>query len=277
MRQRADAYSLAVETSGWDGQWYRRAYYDDGTPLGSAESDECRIDSIAQSWSVISGAGSLPRQELAMRALNQHLVLEDARLIMLLAPPFNQGTHDPGYIMGYLPGVRENGAQYTHAALWAVMATARKGDGDRAFELLQMINPLTRTANAEDVQRYKVEPYVVPADVYTAPAHVGRGGWTWYTGSASWMYRIGLEEILGFRKVGDTLRIEPCVPDAWASYDIVYRFGRATYEITVRDPAGIRRRGADVTVDGARVQDGTIRLVDDGQRHAVVAAPVPNI
>ena len=273
MRHRADAYTVAVETSGWDGQWYRRAYYDDGTPLGSAESDECRIDSIAQSWSVISGAGSLARQDLAMRALNQHLVLEDARLIMLLTPPFDKGTHDPGYIMGYLPGVRENGAQYTHAALWAVMATARRGDGDRAFELLQMINPLTRTANAEDVQRYKVEPYVVAADVYTAPAHLGRGGWTWYTGSASWMYRIGLEEILGFRKVGDTLRIEPCVPDGWASYGIAYRFGRATYEITVRDPARVRS-GAQVTVDEALVQGGVIHLVDDGKRHRVVVAPV---
>ncbi len=275
MRKRADAYTQAVETGGWDGKWYRRAYYDDGTPLGSAESDECRIDSIAQSWSVISGAGSFPRQELAMRALNQQLVLDDARLIMLLTPPFDKGTHDPGYIMGYLPGVRENGAQYTHAALWAVMAVARQGHGDRAFELLQMINPLTRTATAEDVERYKVEPYVVAADVYTAPAHIGRGGWTWYTGSASWMYRIGLEEILGFRKVGDTLRVEPCVPNAWPSFDIVYRFGGATYDITVGDPAGIRRRGAAVTVDGALVQDGIISLVDDGKRHAVVVVPIP--
>ena len=273
MRQRADAYARAVERNGWDGQWYRRAYYDDGTPLGSAKSDECRIDSIAQSWSVISGAGRAARQQLAMRALNEHLVREDARVIMLLTPPFDQGTHDPGYIKGYLPGVRENGAQYTHAALWAVMATARQGDCERAFELLQMINPLTRTANAEDVKRYKVEPYVIAADVYTAPAQLGRGGWTWYTGSASWMYRIGLEEILGFRKVGDTLRIEPCVPAAWTEYDIVYRVGRASWEITVRDPTGVRQRGAQVTVDGTIIDDGSIRLVDDGRRHAVIVAP----
>jgi cyclic beta-1,2-glucan synthetase len=277
MRKHADAYAAAVEASGWDGQWYRRAYYDDGTPLGSATSDECRIDSIAQSWSVIAGAGSFARRHLAMRALNEHLVREDARVIMLLTPPFEQGTHDPGYIMGYLPGVRENGAQYTHAALWAVMATARQGDGDRAFELLQMINPLTRSATAADMQRYKVEPYVVAADVYTAPSHLGRGGWTWYTGSASWMYRVGLEEILGFRKVGNSLRMEPRVPTAWNGYELSYRFGQATYEIEVRDPAGVQHGSAEVTVDGTPVPDGTIQLVDDGQRHHVVVAAVPGI
>jgi len=277
MRQRADAYAEAVEASGWDGQWYRRAYYDDGTPLGSATSEECRIDSIAQSWSVIAGAGSFARRHLAMRALNEHLVRKDARVIMLLTPPFDHSMHDPGYIMGYLPGVRENGAQYTHAALWAVMATARQGDGDRAFELLQMINPLNRSASAEDIRRYKVEPYVVAADVYTAPSQLGRGGWTWYTGSASWMYRVGLEEILGFRKVGGTLRIEPRVPTAWDGYEITYRFGESTWEIAVRDPAGVQHRGAEVTVDGRVVPDGTIQLVDDGQHHTVVVAPVPDV
>jgi len=274
MRQRADSYALAVENSGWDGQWYRRAYYDDGTPLGSAESDECRIDSIAQSWSVIAGTGSFARRHLAMRALNEHLVREDARVSMLLTPPFDRGTHDPGYIMGYLPGVRENGAQYTHAALWAVMATARQGDGDRAFELLQMINPLNRSASAEDMQRYKVEPYVVAADVYTAPSHVGRGGWTWYTGSASWMYRVGLEEILGFRKVGGTLRIEPRVPTHWDDYEVSYRFGESTWEIAVRDPAAVQHVGAEVTVDEVRMDDDTIHLVDDGKRHTVVVTPL---
>jgi cyclic beta-1,2-glucan synthetase len=272
MRQQADAYAEAVEASGWDGQWYRRAYYDDGTPLGSASSDECRIDSIAQSWSVIAGAGSAKRRQLAMRALNKHLVREDAGVIMLLTPPFDQGTHDPGYIMGYVPGVRENGAQYTHAALWAVMATARQGDGDRAFELLRMINPLNHSATEPDMQRYKVEPYVVAADVYTAPSHLGRGGWTWYTGSASWMYRVGLEEILGFRKVGDTLRIEPRVPAAWDGYKVSYQFGESTWEITVRDPAGVQHRGSAVTVDGTVVPEGTIHLADDGQRHIVVVA-----
>ncbi|HEX8431006.1 MAG TPA: protein ndvB, partial [Longimicrobium sp.] len=196
-RARADAYVAAVEAHAWDGEWYRRAYFDDGTPLGSREGDECRIDSIAQSWSVISGAGAPERQERAMRSLGEHLVDEDARLLMLLTPPFDHTPNDPGYIKGYLPGVRENGAQYTHAALWAVLATALRGDGDRAFHLYQMINPLTHTATAADADRYKAEPYVVAADVYTAPGQLGRGGWTWYTGSASWMYRVGLEAILG--------------------------------------------------------------------------------
>ncbi|MEO6443895.1 MAG: glucoamylase family protein, partial [Gemmatimonadaceae bacterium] len=239
LRQQADAYAAAVETNGWDGQWYRRAYYDDGTPLGSASSDECRIDSIAQSWSVISGAGSKARQEVAMRSLSAHLVREDARVLMLLTPPFDRGTHDPGYIKGYLPGVRENGAQYTHAALWAVIATAMQGRGDRAFELFQMINPLCHASNAAGMAVYKVEPYVVAADVYSAPTQLGRGGWTWYTGSASWMYRVGLEAILGFTKVGDSLRIEPRVPRDWPSYAIAYRFGNTTYDITVRDPAQV--------------------------------------
>ena len=275
MRQHAEEYAAAVEASGWDGQWYRRAYYDDGTPLGSASSDECKIDSIAQSWSVIADAGSFARRHLAMRALNEHLVREDARVIMLLTPPFDRGTHDPGYIMGYVPGVRENGAQYTHAALWAVMATARQGDGDRAFELLQMINPLHRSGTRTDMERYKVEPYVVAADVYTARAHLGRGGWTWYTGSASWMYRVGLEEILGFRKVGDTLRMEPRVPTAWEDYEVTYRFGKSTWVITVRDPAGVQHGAAAVTVDGTSVPDGTIRLVDDGRRHTVEISPAP--
>ncbi|HEX6616279.1 MAG TPA: protein ndvB, partial [Gemmatimonadales bacterium] len=199
-RLRADAYAAAVETHGWDGAWYRRAYYDDGTPLGSAENLECRIDSIAQSWSVISGAGDPARRATAMRSLEQHLVRDDARVMPLLTPPFDETPEDPGYIKGYLPGVRENGAQYTHAALWAVLAMALEGHGDRAFELFQMLNPLTHTSTPEEVETYQVEPYVVAADVYTAEGQLGRGGWTWYTGSASWMYRVGLEGILGFTK-----------------------------------------------------------------------------
>ena len=269
----ADTYAQAVEAAGWDGQWYRRAYYDDGTPMGSATSDECQIDSIAQSWSVISGAGGAARQDLAMRALNAQLVREDARLIMLLTPPFDHGTHDPGYIKGYLPGVRENGAQYTHAALWAVLATAMRGDGDRAFELFQMINPLTHSATAVSMERYKVEPYVVAADVYTAPSQLGRGGWTWYTGSASWMYRVGIEHILGFTKIGDTLQFSPRVPSAWGEFSLTYRFGRATYDIVVRNPAAVQTLGAHVTVDGANVDGQSIRLVDDERRHAVVIEP----
>jgi len=204
-----------------------------------------------------------------MASLNERLVREDARLIMLLTPPFDKTAHDPGYIKGYLPGVRENGAQYTHAALWAVLGTALAGDCDRAFELYQMINPLTHAVTPEDVRRYKVEPYVVAADVYTATGHVGRGGWTWYTGSASWMYRIGLETILGFTKHGETLTLEPCVPRAWKSFSLEYRYASSTYAVTVTR-VGDEQDVLRVAVDGADRGDLTIQLVDDGQRHDVV-------
>jgi cyclic beta-1,2-glucan synthetase len=270
LRANADAYVTAVETSAWDGEWYRRAYFDNGAPLGSSESDECRIDSIAQSWSVISGAGDPARQKRAMKSLDEHLVREDARLLMLLTPPFDKTPHDPGYIKGYLPGVRENGAQYTHAALWAVLATAMSGNTDRAFELYQMINPLTHSRTPEEIGEYKVEPYVVAADVYTAEGHLGRGGWTWYTGSASWMYRVGLEAILGFQKTGTTLRIDPRVPKAWPEYAIDYCYGKATYAIRVLNPSGAVTSSARVTVDGREMPDANIPLVDDGARHQVV-------
>jgi len=270
MERHAGEYEAAAEAHGWDGAWYRRAYYDDGTPLGSATSDECRIDAIAQSWSVISGAASLERQGLAMRALETHLVDDDARLLPLLTPPFDAGQQEPGYIKGYLPGVRENGAQYTHAAVWTVLATAMRGDGDRAFALFQMLNPFTRSATPGDVETYKVEPYAVAADIYTARGLVGRGGWTWYTGSAGWLYRVGIESLLGFQKVGDTLRIIPCVPTEWSEYRLVYRFGSATYDITVRPPARHPRIGTRVTLDGTSLASGTIPLIDDGTLHLVL-------
>jgi cyclic beta-1,2-glucan glucanotransferase len=278
-QRQADGYAAAVEAHGWDGEWYRRAYFDDGTPLGSRENDECRIDSIAQSWSVISGgepdgrtAGG-NRRTIAMRSLEEHLVREDARLIMLLTPPFDKTPKDPGYIKGYLPGVRENGAQYTHAALWAVLATALRGDGDRAFELYQMINPLTHARTPEEVATYKVEPYVVAADVYTAKGQLGRGGWTWYTGSASWMYRVGLEGILGFKKRGDTLFIEPRVPSAWPEYTIEYRYGKSLYVIVVRNEDGVEGDTVEVKLDGQLSEGPGIRLTDDGKRHEVVVRP----
>ena len=269
-RERAAAYEAAVEANGWDGEWYRRAYFDDGTPLGSATSDECQIDSLAQSWSVISGAGSADQQARAMRSLEEHLVDPDARVIRLLTPAFDKTPKDPGYIKGYLPGVRENGAQYTHAALWAVLATALRGDGDRGFELYQMLNPLNHARTPEEVAQYKVEPYVVAADVYTAPGQVGRGGWTWYTGAASWMYRVGLEAILGFTKRGDTLTIEPCVPRSWPEFAIDYRFGKSLYAITVRAPGEESRAVTEVQVDGRTLDAAVIPLVDDGARHEVL-------
>ncbi len=267
--QRVDSYTQAIEASAWDGEWYRRAYFDDGAPLGSSSSGECRIDSIAQSWSVISRGGMPERTSKAMRSLNEHLVNEEARLIMLLTPPFNHGAHDPGYIQGYLPGVRENGAQYTHAALWTVLATALSGDGDRAMELYQMINPITHALTPETVETYRVEPYVVAADVYTAEGHLGRGGWTWYTGSASWLYRVGLEAILGFRKRGDTLEIDPCIPSGWKEFCLEYRHGDSVYSITVKNPDGAQRGVHETSLDGMSMA-GPISLVDDGKRHNVI-------
>jgi len=267
MRTQADAYAGALEEHGWDGAWYRRAFFDDGTPLGSAGNEECRIDSIAQSWSVISGAGRPERQAQAMVSLRQHLVDPRARLIALLTPPFDHALPDPGYIQGYLPGVRENGAQYTHAALWAVLAMAMQNEGDLAFEHFQMLNPFTHAATPEAVAIYKVEPYVVAADVYTAPGQLGRGGWTWYTGSAAWMYRVGLEAILGFRKEGATLRLEPCVPRTWTEFRIDYRHGTSRYSIAAaRAQPGGRAR---VLLDGEEVAGGLIPLKDDGRRHEV--------
>ena len=278
MRSTADHYAAAVEASGWDGEWYLRAYYDNGQPIGSASSDECNIDSIAQSWSVISGAARPERQQRAMQAFNDRLVRQDIRVIELLTPPFDGTANDPGYIRGYLPGVRENGGQYTHAALWAVLATAMQGNGDRAFELFQMLNPLTHSTTAAAVSRYKVEPYVIAADVYTSRSHLGRGGWTWYTGSASWMYRIGLEAILGFEKVGNTLRMRPCVPNAWEQFTVAYRFGASTYHIEVRAPGSIADSGARVMIDGIQSSDGAIALVDDGRTVRVIVeaeSPAP--
>jgi cyclic beta-1,2-glucan synthetase len=272
-RRLADMYARAVEEHGWDGEWYRRGYFDDGTPLGSASSDECRIDAIAQSWSVISGAGQQSRQAQAMRSLEQHLVREDARLLMLLTPPFDQTPNDPGYIKGYLPGVRENGAQYTHGALWAVLATALRGDGDRAFELFQMINPLTHARTPAEVNTYKVEPYVVAADVYTAEGQLGRGGWTWYTGSASWMYRVAVETILGFTKRGNVLLVQPRVPASWPEFSIEYRYHGSVYAVRVLRPAECAGRDVVVKLDGRVLAGREIPLVDDGARHEVVMEP----
>lgn len=273
MRSQADLYAAAVEEHGWDGEWYRRAYFDDGTPLGSASSDECQIDAIAQSWSVISGAGSVERARTAMASMEARLVNNEARLLALLTPPFDQTPHDPGYIKGYLPGVRENGAQYTHAALWSVLATAMLGNGERAFELFQMINPMMHGTTGEEVATYKVEPYVVAADVYTADGQLGRGGWTWYTGSASWMYRVGLEALLGFTRRGDLLTIVPRVPAHWSHFEIDYRYGGSIYAIVVHEPGRLGPENAVITIDGKAVEGAIISLVDDGKRREVVIRP----
>ncbi len=268
--QTAERYRKAVESHAWDGAWYIRAYFDDGTPLGSHLSDEAKIDAIAQSWSVISGAGDPERSERALQSVDQHLVLEDPRLIMLLTPPFDKTAHDPGYIKGYLPGVRENGAQYTHGALWVVLARAMQRRGNRAFELYQLLNPLTHARDIDWVHRYMVEPYVVAADVYTAEGHMGRGGWTWYTGSASWMYRIALESILGFELRGNTLTMNPCIPAEWDGFSIQYRHGSSQYSIEVKNPNHVESGVRGTTVDGVAVVNNGVQLVDDGATHAVV-------
>jgi cyclic beta-1,2-glucan synthetase len=255
----------------WDGEWYRRGYYDDGTPLGSAQNEECKIDGIAQSWAVLSGAAPLPYAERAMDAVRTHLVRRGAQVVLVLTPPFDQSPQDPGYVKGYPPGVRENGGQYTHAAVWTIMAVARLGNGDEAVELFHLLNPINHTRSAADVQRYKTEPYVTAGDVYAHPAHAGRGGWTWYTGSAGWMYRAGLESILGLRRHGERFELDPCIPSAWPEYSIDWRYGRTTYAISVTNPERRCRGIAEAELDGVPVDPAAIPLVDDGAAHRVRA------
>jgi cellobiose phosphorylase len=268
-RERAEDLRAALEAHAWDGAWYRRAYFDDGTPLGSAQNDECQIDAIPQAWAVISGAADPVRAAQAMAAVEERLVRPGDRLIQLFDPPFDKGRLQPGYIKGYVPGIRENGGQYTHAATWVVLATALQGRGDRALELWNLINPIYHAASPAEVEHYKVEPYVVCADVYGAPPHTGRGGWTWYTGSASWLYRVAMEAILGFRRDGDTLRLEPCVPSGWPGYEVTYRHRSATYHIRVENPSGTGRGVRSVTVDGRTAEGGAVPLRDDGREHDV--------
>jgi len=265
-RLHVSALKAAIERDGWDGEWYRRAYFDDGTPLGSAADPECRIDSIAQSWGVISGAADPDRGARAMAAVDRHLVNRQDGLIRLLMPSFDQMPRDPGYIKGYVPGVRENGGQYTHAAVWTVLAFAALGEGDKAGELFRMLNPVHRVSSRASVQRYKVEPYVVAGDVYAEPPHAGRGGWTWYSGAAGWLYRGGMEWILGFRLRGATLCIDPCIPRHWPGYSICFRYHSAVYDITVDNPRQVSRGVTLTEVDGNVSTDHTnIPLVVDGK------------
>ncbi len=268
-RQHCLALAEALDRDGWDGGWYRRAYFDDGTPLGSALNDECRIDSIAQSWSVISAAGNPARAALAMAAVEAQLVQQEAALVLLFTPPFDKTALDPGYIKGYPPGIRENGGQYTHGAIWSVIAFAMLGDGDRAGALFSLINPIHHGDTPEAARRYKVEPYVIAADVYSVAPHAGRGGWTWYTGSAGWMYRAGLERILGLRIEAGSLLLDPCIPKAWPRFGIVYRHGTAVYDIHVENPDGVSRGIARAELDGVVLPRGEVRvpLADDGQTH----------
>jgi cellobiose phosphorylase len=244
-----------VERTGWDGEWYLRAFFDDGTPLGSRQNEEARIDSLSQSWSVISGASNPDRAAVAMRSVEEHLIREKEKLVLLYTPPFDKSSPHPGYIMGYPPGVRENGGQYTHAALWVAMAFARMNDGDRAVKVLQMLNPIEHSRTPEDYAIYRTEPYVVAADVYSLQSQIGRGGWTWYTGSAGWMYRVWLEEVLGFKLRAGHLSIEPVIPESWPGYVLTFRYGRTEYRIEVEN--------------GGERSKQEIKLVDDGENHAI--------
>ncbi|MCJ7434348.1 MAG: hypothetical protein MUO77_12745, partial [Anaerolineales bacterium] len=267
--QQAGQLSRALETHAWDGDWYLRAFYDDGSRLGSSKNNECRIDSITQSWAVLSGAANPVRAAQAMESVNRLLVKPADQMILLLTPPFNKSSRDPGYIKGYLPGVRENGGQYTHAAIWTAWAFAKLGQGDRAMELFHLLNPINHADTPEKAARYMVEPYVIVADIYSQTSHTGMGGWTWYTGSSGWMYRLGIEAILGITRAGDTLNINPCIPRDWPGFKVDYRFGNTHYMISVENPEGVNRSVRQVLLNGIPLPDNLIPLSDDGQQHTV--------
>jgi len=245
------------------------SYISRAVDIAAAQNDECKIDSISQSWAVLSGAAPLKHAERATDAVRTHLVQRGAGVVLVLTPPFDQSAQDPGYIKGYPPGVRENGGQYTHAAVWTVMAVARLGNGDEAVELFHLLNPINHTRSAADVERYKAEPYAIAGDVYSNPAHIGRAGWTWYTGSAGWMYRAGLESILGLKRHGASFELDPCIPTAWPEYSIVWRIGRTRYEISVTNPEHRCRGIATAELDGHPVDSAAIPFVDDGATHQV--------
>ena len=273
----ASKLRVALEQHAWDGEWYRRGFFDDGTPLGSAENDECRVDAIAQSWSVISGAANPARAARAMAALEAQLIRRDPPLALLFTPPFEKSAQEPGYVKAYPRGIRENGGQYTHAAIWTVIALTLQGKADLAMEVFAMLNPIRRTTTRADVQRYKVEPYAVAADVYGEAPHAGRGGWTWYTGSAGWLYRAGLEWILGFRLRENRLTLAPCVPVALAALHdpLPISAERRTKSRWISSPARMRSRRSPWMARSMKAGRNTIELVDDGAPHAVHVAWLP--
>jgi cellobiose phosphorylase len=267
--EQAELLRANIEAQAWDGGWYRRAYFDDGTPLGASANDECQIDSISQSWAVISHGGDPLRAHQAMAAVDRRLVRRDAQLIQLLDPPFDTSDLEPGYIKGYVPGVRENGGQYTHAAIWTTMAFAMLGDRERAWEFFAMLNPIHHGSTPETIALYKVEPYVMCADIYGASPHTGTGGWTWYTGAAGWMYRLSVETLLGLRLEVDHLRIAPCIPAHWAGYKVHYRYRDTVYHIVFERGTDQTQQALRVTVDGIERAGNLIPLIDDRREHAV--------
>jgi cyclic beta-1,2-glucan synthetase len=262
-RGRARSLHSKIEATSWDGGWYLRAFHDDGSVVGSTTGRECRIDSIAQAWSVLSGAAGRARSELAVRAADEKLVREDDRLVLLLWPPFESTLHDPGYIRAYPPGIRENGGQYTHAATWLGCAYAALGDGERAERIFRLLNPILRTRTGKETERYRVEPYVLAGDVYSAPPWVGRGGWTWYSGAAAWAWRLGVEAILGLHRDEGQLRVDPCIPPAWKRFEAWVRMGEHDLHVIVENPEGVSTGIASLLLDGVpldsnRVPSGSV-------------------
>ena len=266
-KARASELEVALERDGWDGAWYRRGFFDDGSPLGSAQSEECRIDAIAQSWAVISGGASPERAAAAMEQSYRQLVKAHDGLALLFTPPFDKSAQEPGYIKAYPPGIRENGGQYTHGVIWSIFAHAKLGQAERAMQLFSMINPINHSLTPEAAARYRVEPYVIAADVYSVAPHVGRGGWTWYTGSAGWMHRAGLEAILGITRESGKLRVKPCIPAEWPGFEAAIQIGSARYEIRVTRNAALSSAPIK-DVEVISLGEFLISLRDDGGVHA---------
>ena len=264
-----DELKKSLNENAWDGRWYKRAYYKDGQAMGSHENEECKIDGISQSWSVISGAGEIEKQRVAMERLDNYLVHRESRIIHLLTPAFHSDEKNPGYIKCYIPGVRENGGQYTHGAVWSILAMAKLHEREKAFEYFCMLNPIEHARNKENTLIYKVEPYVVAADIYSATNMLGRGGWTWYTGSSSWLFIAGLEGILGVKKEGDVLEISPCIPNDWENYEVNLSVGKAKYLICVYQMEHQNSSIKTIYVDNNPIQTNRIHMVDDGKKHRV--------
>jgi cyclic beta-1,2-glucan synthetase len=269
-RENAVRIGKSLEKYAWDGSWYVRGFDDEGNAFGSSKDRECRIDSIAQTWSVLSQAADPARALKAMRSVEEFLLNAAEEIALLFTPPFVHTPRDPGYIRGYLAGIRENGGQYTHAATWLVAAYAELGLADQALKVFHMCSPITHSQSRQKAEKYKLEPYVVAGDIYSHPSHMGRGGWSWYTGSAAWLYRVALESILGFRLRGDHLLIQPCIPSNWPGFEITYRIGKTTYHIHVRNQAKHRGTVASIEMDQQKLPDNSIRLVDDQRNHTVV-------
>ena len=264
-RQTLEKLKKSLNTNGWDGRWYKRAFMDDGAQLGSLQNEECRIDGISQSWATISNAGDNDKKYISMESLETHLVDKENGIIKLLDPPFEKSKLEPGYIKSYLPGTRENGGQYTHGAIWAIIAESMLGFGDKAVELFRMINPIEHSKTKEAAQKYKVEPYVIAADIYSHESLAGRGGWSWYTGSSSWMLRAGIEYILGLKIEKGILKINPCIASSWKEYSISYKYGDSIYNIKVENPNNKNIGIEKFILNGQEIEEKQVKLIDDGK------------